>query len=78
MLNSVDGTAKGVAATATAPAKPNGAFTGTSVDAVIFTTTDNKTFIAVDADGTGTFNSVDYLIEITGSTVTSITSTTFI
>ncbi len=50
----------------------------TLVSATAFTTTDNKSFIAIDADRSGAFSSIDYLIEITGSTLTSLSSATFI
>lgn len=48
------------------------------VSAGIFTTADSKTFIAIDADASGTFTSGDYLIDVTGSTLSGVTASTFI
>jgi hypothetical protein len=35
-------------------------------------------FLAVDLDHTGTFTATDFVIEITGSTVTSLTALSFV
>ncbi|MBK8814553.1 MAG: hypothetical protein IPN42_03145 [Methylococcaceae bacterium] len=37
-----------------------------------------KSFLAVDLDQSGTFTATDFVIEITGSTVTSLTTATFV
>ncbi|MEI7796023.1 MAG: bluetail domain-containing putative surface protein [Methylococcaceae bacterium] len=53
-------------------------FLVSTIKAAILTTADAKTFIAIDSDASGTFTTTDYLIEITGSTLTSVTTATFI
>jgi hypothetical protein len=58
-------------------------FTGTSgsaaINAALLTTTDYRTFLVVDVNGTGTFTTAaDMLIEITGSTLTSVTTASFV
>jgi hypothetical protein len=53
-------------------------FSAGTVSAGIFATADSKTFIAVDADGSGIFTSGDYLIDITGSVLSGVTVNSFI
>ena len=54
-------------------------FLGGVPSVAIITTTDNKTFLAMDVLGAGLFNSTSELIDITGSTgIDSITGSTFI
>jgi hypothetical protein len=49
------------------------------LDVAILTTTDTKTYLVVDADDSGTFTTAaDMLIEITGSTLTSVTTASFV
>jgi Ca2+-binding RTX toxin-like protein len=60
-------------------------FTNADVHAAIVTVgtgggfvADGAQFLAVDVDNSGTFTTADFVIEITGSTVTSLTTATFI
>jgi Ca2+-binding RTX toxin-like protein len=45
--------------------------------AILTTTTDSKTFFAIDIDGDAAFTSNDLLIDMTGSALTSVTAATF-
>jgi len=59
----------------------NTATTGTITAAVVTANAGDlsgRTFLAVDLDGSDTFTAADFVIEITGSTVTSLTTATFI
>lgn len=51
-------------------------FSGTTV--AIITTTDNKTFLAIDINGWGSFDSDSMLIDVTNSTLTSLNASTFV
>jgi hypothetical protein len=63
-LNSTDGTAQSL-------------FTSGNASVAILPTTDNKTFFAIDRDASGTFTADDLLIDVTESTLTSVTIATF-
>ena len=52
-------------------------FTNSKVNVAILTTTDSKTFFAIDINGDGAFTSSDMLIDMTGSILTSVTPSTF-
>jgi Ca2+-binding RTX toxin-like protein len=52
-------------------------FSTSDTVAIVFMTTDSQSFVAIDADRSGTFTSIDYLIEVTGSTLTNVTTATF-
>ncbi|MFZ2726349.1 MAG: hypothetical protein WAX77_08875 [Methylococcaceae bacterium] len=59
-------------------------YTG-GIDAAVVTatagdlsTTTDRVFLAVDLDSNGTFTATDFVIEITGSSVTNLTNTTFV
>jgi len=59
----------------------NTATTGTITAAVVTANAGDlsgRTFLAVDLDGSDTFTAADFVIEITGSTVTSLTTATFV
>jgi hypothetical protein len=53
-------------------------FAVNSLDVAILAGTDGRNFIAIDADDSGTFTYLDYLIEVTGSTLTGLVAGTFI
>jgi hypothetical protein len=53
-------------------------FSAGTVTAGFFSTSDEKTFVAIDGDGSGTFTSGDYLINVTGSIISGVTTSTFI
>lgn len=52
-------------------------FQSSKLNVAIFNTTDSKTFFAIDIDGSATFTTSDMLIDVTGSTLTSVTADTF-
>lgn len=54
-------------------------FQSTKLNVAVLTTTDTspETFLAIDIDGDGAFTSGDMLIDMTGSTLTSVTNSTF-
>jgi len=59
----------------------NTATTGTITAAVVTANAgdlNGRTFLAVDLDGSDTFTATDFVIEITGTTVTSLTTATFV
>lgn len=59
----------------------NTATTGTITAAVVTATAgdlNGRTFLAVDLDGSDAFTATDFVIEITGSAVTSLTTATFV
>jgi Ca2+-binding RTX toxin-like protein len=64
LLNSTNGTAT--------------TFVDTGSNVAILTTTDSKIFFAIDVDASGTFTTNDMLIDVTGSTLTSVTAGTFL
>ena len=65
LLNSTNGTA-------------STRFTSSNANVAILTTTDSKTFFAIDVNGDGAFKtSDDMLIDVSSSTLTSVTASTF-
>lgn len=52
-------------------------FINSKLNVAILNTTDSKTFFVIDIDGSGIFTTSDMLIDVTGSTLTSVTTDSF-